>query len=160
LFLFYNRPVRWPVGTIVVLAVATLALAAAALIALVLLVGGYSGRAGVSVEGIPPCAPGADGDLFSSDALQCWLPAPRGSWRILSIDSANGAAVITVEARNPRDATDIAERFVASASEGYSELLVYVQRRPDPRVVQGEIIRVRWTRRRGFEELRIPPAGR
>ena len=101
--------------------------------------------------GIPRCAPGAENDLVSVAALQCWFDAPHGRWRIVEHHSLYQELVVDVEAISLSDADEIARRFVASAGGAFSEMLIYVHPespRPAPRVR-----RVRWTRAHGFESI-------
>ena len=101
--------------------------------------------------GIPGCPGGADRDLLSSDALQCWFTAPYGRWRTLNHQSHLEALVVEVEARDLRDAMEIAQRVVDDPqARGFSEILVYVAR-PEGR--ESRIRRVRWTRSTGFETM-------
>jgi hypothetical protein len=100
-------------------------------------------RAGADF-GIPVCPDGADGDLFSSDALQCWFAASHGQWRTLNHQSHLEALVVEVEARDLRDAVEIAQRVVADPmAAAFSEILVYVAR---PQGRELRVRRVRWTR--------------
>ena len=102
--------------------------------------------------GIPGCSKAAEGDLLSSDALQCWFAAPQGRWRTLGHQSHLEALVVQVETVNVRDAEVIARRFVESPSvKPFSEILVYVQA-----AVEGPVVpvrRVRWTPATGFDTL-------
>ena len=94
--------------------------------------------------GIPVCPDGADKDLFSSDALQCWFTASHGQWRTLNRQSHLEALVVEVEAHDLRDATEIAQRIVADPmAGGFSEILVYVARSQGREL---RVRRVRWTR--------------
>jgi hypothetical protein len=108
--------------------------------------------------GIPLCPGGAERDLLSSDALQCWFSEPHGRWRMLSHQSHLEALVVEIEAQDLRDAEGIAQRVVADPMAGeFSEILVYVAR-----TERGEshIRRVRWTRGGTFETLDFSsPAG-
>ena len=102
-------------------------------------------------RGILACAPTAGRDLLSADALQCWFVARHGRWRTLSQESHYTVLVVRVEVESPRDAADIARRFVSGQSAHFSEILLYAQP-----VSAGERIRtrrVRWTADRGFEQL-------
>ena len=56
-----------------------------------------------------------------------------------------------VEARDLRDAVEIARRVVDPVAAAFSEVLVYVQGEPENRLVR--VRRVRWTRSTGFETL-------
>jgi hypothetical protein len=103
-------------------------------------------------RGIPSCPNGAEADLLSSAALQCWFDAPHGRWRTLSHVSVHGAVVIQVEAADLVDAEDIGRRFVANSGEKFFEILVYVRRKssaPTPQLVR----RVGWTRQAGLATL-------
>jgi hypothetical protein len=101
--------------------------------------------------GIPDCPELAERDLLSSKALQCWFTAPHGRWRTLGHQSHLEALVVEVEARDLRDAEEIARRVVDPVASAFSEVLVYVQAEPADRLVR--VRRVRWTRRTGFEML-------
>jgi hypothetical protein len=101
--------------------------------------------------GVPPCPPEAADRLLSDEALQCWFQAPRGRWRTLKQESHFDVLVVRVEARDSRDAGDIARRFVAAGQLEFSEILLYVQ--PEPPADPTAIRRVRWTRESGFETL-------
>jgi hypothetical protein len=101
--------------------------------------------------GVADCAAGAASALLSVDALQCWLPAPHGRWRILSHDSHFDVLVVQSEALDLRDAAFIAYAFAANQgarrrqpSESFSEILVYV--RQPARGGQVRTRRVRWTK--------------
>jgi hypothetical protein len=113
--------------------------------------------------GIPACSDQAGRDLLSSSALQCWFTAPHGRWRTLNHQSHLEALVVDVEARDLRDAVDIARRITEdSRSRAFSEILVYARERaearPDGRELR--IRRVRWTAGTGFETLDFSaPAG-
>ena len=101
--------------------------------------------------GIPRCADGADADLLSSDALQCWFTAPHGLWRTLNHQSHLEALVVEVEARDLRDSLAIAQRVVDDPmAREFSEILVYVTR---PLGRDTRVHRVRWARGRGFDTL-------
>src|SRR5687768_2873772 len=76
--------------------------------------------------GIPACQASALTDLLSPAALQCWLDAPNGRWRILGHESVHGAVVVHVKAAQLRDAEAIAQRFVDDAGSRSSEIPVYV----------------------------------
>ena len=79
------------------------------------------------------------------------ISRPHGRWRILEHHSLYQELVVEVEAISLRDADEIAERFVASAGDAFTEMLIYVHPespRPAPRVR-----RVRWTRAHGFESI-------
>ena len=124
----------------------------ALLLALCALIGGCAARRPVASDyGVPPCPPGAAGRLLSDEALQCWFDAPRGRWRTLKQESHFDVLVVRVEARDVRDAEDIARRFAATGQQTFSEILLYVQ--PEPPADQTRIRRVRWTRESGFETL-------
>jgi len=101
--------------------------------------------------GIPTCPASAVTELLSPAALQCWLDAPNGRWRILGHESVHGAVVVHVKAAQLRDAEAIARRLVDDAGSGSSEILVYVTAEPpaDPRLTR----RIRWAPRRGFDAL-------
>jgi len=101
--------------------------------------------------GIPVCSAGADRDLLSSDALQCWFTASHGPWRTVNHQSHLEALVVDVEARDLRDAIEIAQRLVADPeASAFTEILVYVAR---PQGGESRIRRVRWTRGSGYETL-------
>ena len=101
--------------------------------------------------GIPVCPASALTGLLSPAALQCWLDAPNGRWRILGHESVHGAVVVHVEAAQLRDAEAIAQRLVDDAGSRSSEILVYVtaESPAEPRVTR----RIRWAPRRGFDAL-------
>jgi hypothetical protein len=101
--------------------------------------------------GIPDCPERAERDLLSSQALQCWFTAPHGRWRTLGHQSHLEALVVEVEARDLRDAEEIARRVVDPVASAFSEVLVYVQGEPRDRRVR--VRRVRWTRGTGFDTL-------
>ena len=101
--------------------------------------------------GVADCAAGAATALLSVEALQCWLPAPHGRWRILSHDSHFDVLVVQAEAADLRDASDIARAFAANQvarrlqpSETFSEILVYVRQQAHGGQVRTR--RVRWTK--------------
>src|SRR5262245_21973306 len=77
--------------------------------------------------GIPRCPATAAADLLSIDALQCWFDAPHGRWRVLLVESHLDVLVVQTEARDIRDANEIARRFVAGEGQKFSEILVYAQ---------------------------------
>jgi hypothetical protein len=107
--------------------------------------------------GIPGCPASALTELLSPGALQCWLDAPNGRWRILGHESVHGAVVVHVEAAQVRDAEAIAQRFVDDAGSRSSEILVYVTTQsPEQRHVTR---RIRWAPQRGFDALEFvaPP---
>jgi len=106
--------------------------------------------------GIPACPPSALTGLLSPAALQCWLDAPNGRWRILGHESVHGAVVVHVEAAQLRDAEAIAQRFVDDAGSRSSEILVYVTAEsPGQRQITR---RIRWAPRRGFDALEFESA--
>ena len=109
--------------------------------------------------GVADCAAGAANALLSVDALQCWLPAPHGRWRILSHDSHFDVLVAQAEALDLRDAAFIANAFAANQAprrlqpsearrlqpgETFSEILVYVRQPAHGGQVRTR--RVRWTK--------------
>jgi hypothetical protein len=102
-------------------------------------------------RGISDCPSGAADDLLDASALQCWFTAPHGRWRTLTRASAHRALIVEVEATDPEDAEEIAERFVADADGRFAEILVYVEREraPAPRL----ITRIQWTPGGGFQTL-------
>src|SRR5262245_51367444 len=63
--------------------------------------------------GIPACPDAADKDLLAPNALQCWFTASHGQWRTLNHQSHLEALVVEVEARDLRDAVEIARRVTA-----------------------------------------------
>ena len=100
--------------------------------------------------GIPACPASALDQLLSPHALQCWLDAPSGRWRILSHESVHGALVVHVEAAQLRDAEAIARRFVDGEGRHSSEILVYVNAEgPEHPLTR----RIRWAPGRGFDVL-------
>ena len=109
-------------------------------------------RAPARDYGIPPCPAGAERDLLSADALQCWFDAHHGRWRRLDQQSHLEALVVFVEARDSRDAVTIAQKLVDDPGAGaYSEILVYVD--AEEGGADSRTRRVRWTRSTGFETL-------
>jgi hypothetical protein len=108
-------------------------------------------RAPQSDYGIRPCPPSADDRLLSADALQCWFTAANGRWRTLSHESHYAVLVVSVEAADVRDAEMIAQRFVTSERQTFSEILLYVQR--ELRSAGSIVRRIRWTLDGGFEAL-------
>ena len=96
--------------------------------------------------GILDCPAGAASALLSVDALQCWFTAAHGRWRTLSQESHFDVLVVQVEARDLRDARDIASRFVAREQETFSEILVYVRA-----AGQARTRRVGWTKDGGTD---------
>jgi hypothetical protein len=105
----------------------------------------------VTDYGIPACPRGAERDVLSPDALQCWFTARHGRWRMLNHQSHLEAIVVEVEARDLGDADEIARRVVASVEVAYSEVLVYVQ--DESPVNQRRVRRVRWTRDSGYDTI-------
>ncbi len=106
--------------------------------------------------GIPACPDAAEKDLLSPAALQCWFPASHGQWRTLNHQSHLEALVVEVEARDLRDAVEIARRVTADEkARAFSEILIYVSR---PQGREPRIRRVRWTPRTGFETLEFAGA--
>jgi hypothetical protein len=101
--------------------------------------------------GIGPCPAAAEHDLLGPDALQCWWQARHGRWRTLSHDSHYDALVVDVEARDARDAREIADLFVREEGRAYAEILIYVH--PDASARSSRVRRVRWSRTTGFETL-------
>src|SRR5262245_23605497 len=101
--------------------------------------------------GIPACPDAAEQDLLSPRALQCWFTASHGQWRTLNHQSHLEALVVEVEARDLRDAVEIAQRVTRDPNaRPFSEILIYVSR---PQGRESRIRRVRWTSRTGFETL-------
>jgi hypothetical protein len=101
--------------------------------------------------GLPSCPVEAQ-DLLVDAALQCWFDDPAGPWRILSRLWAGDSLLIEVQAASLASARRIARHAVACCSDQVGEILVYVSERPaagQPR----RVVRIRWTRRRGFEEM-------
>jgi hypothetical protein len=117
----------------------------------------HQGRARTDF-GIPVCPDDAERDLLSSDALQCWFTASHGRWRTLNHQSHLEALVVEIEARDLRDAVEIAQRVVEDPmTSAFSEILVYVAR---PQGREWAVRRVRWTRGAGYETLDFSsPAG-
>jgi hypothetical protein len=108
--------------------------------------------------GIPACPDEAEKDLLAPDALQCWFTASHGQWRTLNHQSHLEALVVEVEARDLRDAVEIAQRVTEDTkARAFSEILVYVAR---PQGRESAVRRIRWTQRTGFETLDFAgPAG-
>jgi hypothetical protein len=103
-------------------------------------------------RGIPSCVDGAARDLLSPDALQCWFDASHGRWRTLNHQSHLEALVVEVEARDLRDAHEIARRVVAGDSaKPFSEILVYVRTQSERGASRRR--RIRWTRGGAFDAL-------
>jgi len=102
-------------------------------------------------RGILPCPAGAQQDLLSFRALQCWLPAPNGRWRTISRVSAHGALVVEAEASELSHAEHIAGLFIADGRGRFSEILIYTQ--PESTSDSTVIRRIRWTPETGFEAL-------
>ena len=99
--------------------------------------------------GVADCAAGAANALLSVDALQCWLRAPHGRWRILSHDSHFDVLVVQAEALDLRDAAFIANAFGANQGPTFSEILIYVRERLPEGSRSGLSVRtrrVRWTK--------------
>ena len=107
-------------------------------------------------RGIGLCPVGAEEDLLSPDALQCWFRARQGRWRTLSCVSAHGALVVEVEAADTQDAEEIAQRFATAGRDRFLEVLVYIQ--PESAGAAPFIRRIRWTRQEGFETLEFAGA--
>ena len=109
-------------------------------------------RAPARDYGIPPWPAGAERNLLSADALQCWFAAHHGRWRRLDQQSHLEALVVFVEARDGRDAVAIAQKLVDDpGANAYTEVLVYVRREEGG--AGSSTRRVRWTRSTGFETL-------
>jgi len=101
--------------------------------------------------GLPRC-PAEARDLLVDAALQCWFEDPAGPWRILSRLWAGDSLLLEVQAASLASARRIARHAVACCSAPVGEILVYVSEPPaagQPR----RIMRIRWTRRRGFEDM-------
>ena len=110
---------------------------------------GYDGN-----HGILPCPPFAIENVLSPDALQCWLDAPHGRWRLLRQVSVNGAVVVQTSATSLADSQAIAELFIARRADDVSEVVVYVeqQRNAQPAMTR----RVQWRRQGGIQTLDFP----
>jgi hypothetical protein len=103
-------------------------------------------------RGIPPCAAQAGSDLLAPAALECWLDASHGRWRIVTHVSAHGALVVEIVVEDLRDGDAVARRVVDGTRARFSEVLVYV--RPDmPGPGDVSVVRTRWTSQHGFERL-------
>jgi hypothetical protein len=118
--------------------------------AIVILIGlawdGRQQRHAADDHGIFPCPAGAEKNLLSTSALECWLPSARhGRWRVLARISAHGALVVRAEAADLRDAEEIAQRFVDGVGYKFFEILMYVQQ--EATAAPRQIRRVRWTGR-------------
>src|SRR5262245_46511678 len=99
--------------------------------------------------GIPVCQDHASRALLSSDALQCWFTAPHGRWRMMNHQSHLEALVVEIDARDLRDAEQIAQRVVEDPMvQPFTEILVYVARTEGR---ESRIRRVRWRRGLGFD---------
>lgn len=109
-------------------------------------------RPAVPDYGIPSCAPGTERDVLSSDALQCWFSGRHGWWRVLGHQSHLQALVVQVDARDLRDATDIAHHVLASVgTAAFTEVLVYVRRGAPDGVAR--VSRVVWMPAAGFASM-------
>jgi hypothetical protein len=100
--------------------------------------------------GIAHCPVGAERDILAPDALQCWMRAPHGLWRIQTHVSAHGALVIETSADDLSDANHIAEVIRRSVDARFSETLLYV--RTESGGTRGTV-RLRWTRHGPLERL-------
>ena len=155
-------PVSRPGRTLVFGAVAAGLLAAVAGGLLMLAAGRRVGRPELPPRppdrlGLPRC-PAEAHDLLLDSALQCWFDDPAGPWRILSRLWAGDSLLIEVQAASLASARRIARHAVACCSAQVGEILVYVSESPAgdrPR----RLLRIRWTRRRGFEELAFEVGG-
>lgn len=107
--------------------------------------------------GLPAC-PAEARDLLVDAALQCWFDDPAGPWRILSRLWAGDSLLIEVQARSLASARRIARHAVACCSAPVGEILVYVSE-PAAAGRPRRIVRIRWTRRRGFEEIAFDLGG-
>jgi hypothetical protein len=101
--------------------------------------------------GIPACPASAVAALLSPDALQCWLDAPNGRWRIVGHESVHSALVVHVDAAQLHDAEAIARQIVDAEGSRFVEILVYVGSRTP--ASPGVTRRVRWAPERGFDVL-------
>jgi hypothetical protein len=101
--------------------------------------------------GIPACPASALGALLSPDALQCWLDAPNGRWRIVGHESVHRALVVHVVAAQLHDAEAIAHQLVDTEGRRFVEILVYVD--SGTPAGRGVTRRVRWAPERGFDLL-------
>ena len=120
------------------------------------IVTGSARSSGRDDYGIRRCPASPTLDLLAPAALQCWFDAPHGRWRTLSVESHYDVLVVHVEARDLRDAEEIARRFLAGRESTFTEILVYVQR--ESSTASSVIHRVRWTRDGGFETLTFTPS--
>jgi hypothetical protein len=103
--------------------------------------------------GIARCPDGAQENLLSFRALQCWFDASHGRWRMLSRVAVYEALVVEAQATDLLDADEIARQLVAAGDGRFAEVLVYVQSESaaDPTLIR----RIRWTRQTGFETLQF-----
>lgn len=95
-------------------------------------------------RGIVPCAAGAEKDFLTADALQCWMDAPNGRWRLVDLGFHQDALVLDIVATSLDDAEEVARRAAANHSRDYTEILVYA--RPEPSTAETMVRRVRWVR--------------
>jgi hypothetical protein len=112
---------------------------------------GRDARPPESDLGIPACPASALDRLLSPDALQCWLDAPNGRWRIVGHESVHRALIVHVEAAQLSDAEAIARRLVVGEASRFAEILVYVNE--DKASSERVTRRVRWSPARGFDVL-------
>ena len=101
--------------------------------------------------GIPTCRVGVDRDFLSVDALQCWLEAPHGRWRIVSHHSLHDVLVLMVEASSLQDASGICRRIAAAHSTTFHEILVYTHQEAQPST--SRIVRAQWSPTSGINLL-------
>lgn len=101
--------------------------------------------------GLPRC-PAEARDLLVDAALQCWFDDPAGRWRILSRLWAGDSLLVEAQAASLASARRIARHAVACCSAPVGEILVYVSE-PAAAGQPQRIVRIRWTRQRGFEEI-------
>ena len=109
---------------------------------------------GQRADGLPRCEPGAERNLSTEAALQCWFRASHGGWRILTHDGHYDSVVYHVAADDLQDADEIARMVVASEGMGLGELVLYVY--PEPIATSLQTRRISWTKRGGYQTLDFP----
>lgn len=95
-------------------------------------------------RGIVPCAAGAEKDFLTSDALQCWMDAPGGRWRLVDLGFHQDALVLDIVVTALDDAAEVTRRAAANHSRDYAEIDVYA--RLEPSTADTLVRRVRWLR--------------
>ena len=95
-------------------------------------------------RGIVPCPAGAEKDFLAPDALQCWMSAAGGRWRLVDLGFHLEGLVLDVIVTSLDDAEEITRRAETNHAGAYSEILVYA--RLDPSTPDSLVRRVRWVR--------------